>query len=198
MFRALLYFPCAILTFAIGLSLTIPFSLPSPATSHNPNQTAYVTYEETDDLPVHYVEPPIDDRVITSLKIKGIGLDSSYKDVIKKLGKPAKISKAGYDACAEAKNKFIYYLGLEIGFLEGERKGDFTVYHMEISSAKWKLDTGLTTGSHMSEVKRVMGESKLDNYEGFERLIYSGDSGGVAFLFKHEKVSYISWSYVTC
>lgn len=141
------------------------------------------------------------------IKVKGIGLDSTYAQVIKALGKPVKDGKATEEGCIGAFEKEVEYAGLSIYFMDGDSKDGktFEVKGFEVTSAKWSV-SGVKVGDAESVVREKFGSSftSSDDPDGqgdkawFYEFNEEGSPGFLTFVFKDGKVIHINASYQVC
>jgi hypothetical protein len=88
----------------------------------------------------------------TGLKVNGISLDTSYAAIVKKLGKPTReVTTKKIDECIGERLRTIYYPGLTIELVEGERN-TFTMYAFTVTSAKWDV-SGNRVGAAAASVQ---------------------------------------------
>ena len=135
-------------------------------------------------------------------RINGIGAETSYYAVIKKIGKPLRVSKDGYDECGGGFLKTLYYEGFEIKFLSDEKKRDYTVTSMTLISPKWSIAPGVTIGADKKDVRARYGkESSVSVVESGEELFsYTAKTSfdGVFFYFRNNKLIRVEMFQTLC
>jgi hypothetical protein len=140
------------------------------------------------------------------LKINGVGLNSTYPQVVKALGKPVKDGKATHEECIGGREKTVDYAGLSLYFMDGDSRGGktFEVKSFSVTTSKW-LVSGVRVGDTPETVKAKFGAKY--------RLDRRTDNGGLAWhyemndkdgpgmttvIFKKGKVVEISSGYQVC
>jgi hypothetical protein len=132
------------------------------------------------------------------LTIKGIGLDSNDKDVIKKLGKPRSRKSIGFYNCEET--KAIFYKGLEMSLAENTETKNWEVYQIELTSSNFQLDSGIKIGDSIESIKQKIGKDFSERKEKSitELDYYDGNYGWATFYFRNNKLEKINWLYNFC
>jgi len=142
------------------------------------------------------------------LKINGvIGLDSTYAQAIKLLGKPRKETKPVTSECTGDREKSVDYDGLSFYFADGPgpSKRTFRVMSFDITSPKYTA-SGVKLGDTEAVVKGKFGKrftvdadtatgEKTWRYEISER---NGGPGGTTVTFKNGKVVSIGTGFMLC
>ena len=141
------------------------------------------------------------------LKIRGIvGLDSTYSQVLKALGKPIKDGKPTAEECAGGREKSVEYGGLSLSFMDAtsKNKKTFQVTSFEVTSGDWAV-SGVKVGDTATTVRAKFGRNykvETDQETGATSWNYDmGEAvgpGGTRVVFKGGKVVSISSSYTVC
>jgi hypothetical protein len=141
------------------------------------------------------------------VKINGvIGLDSTYAQVVKALGKPVKETKPQKEECTGGHEKTVKYAGLEFYFMDGPSKGGKTyeVMTFDVTSAKYTV-SGVKVGDSEAVVRRRFGRpssTDKDAATGETSWIYLiGDADGpgqTTVTFKNGKVVSLGSAYTVC
>jgi hypothetical protein len=141
------------------------------------------------------------------LKINGlVGLDSTYAQVVKALGKPASETKASMEQCTGGYEKTVEYAGAQFYFMNGtSRDGKtFEVESFIVNSPKWTV-SGVKVGDSEAVVKRKFGGRFTvgkDPETGARMLTYEmGERSGpgqTTVTFKNGKVTKISSTFLVC
>lgn len=140
------------------------------------------------------------------LKINGVGLDSTYSQVTKALGRPAKDGRPTREECIGGREKTVDYAGLSLYFMDGDSRGGktFEVKSFSVTSAKWVV-SGVRVGDTQATVKAKFGskytvDRRTDNgglawdYEMNDK----DGPGTTTIIFKGGKVVEISSAYQVC
>ena len=136
-----------------------------------------------------------------NLRFNGVGLESTYGQVVKALGKPSSETKPVREECIGGKEKTAKYPGLSLSFMDEGGK-TFKVMAFEVTSSKWAV-SGIKVGDSQLTVRRVLG-TKFTNdtnaAEGMTMWTYelAGDTGSTTITFKKGKVVSIGSSYLVC
>ena len=134
------------------------------------------------------------------LRINGIGLGTSETVVLRKIGKPLQIKKGEFNECGGGYEKTFRYSGLEIQLLSDDKRRNFTVIAMEVTSPKW-LVSGIKVGADAKDVQTKFGASLETREEaGLQSWSYvnKGNDGFTGFYFQGNKVVKISWESALC
>jgi hypothetical protein len=141
------------------------------------------------------------------LKINSsIGLDSTYAQIVKSLGKPVKETKAVHEECAGGREKTVKYLGLELGLMDAASKDGktFELVSFTVSSAKYTV-SGIKVGDTEATVRAKFGKkftvdkdaAKNETSWTYEMSDNDGP-GQTTITFKNGKVTSISSSLMMC
>lgn len=138
------------------------------------------------------------------LKIKGVGLDTSYSTVIRQLGKPLRKQqrKSLDDPCFDSPVTFmtLRYSGLIIGLLGDGNGRNFKVTSIEVTSSKWSVASEISVGADVKDVRARFGQpSRTEKESGLQLLhyVHKGD-GGATFYFRANKLVKVAWNLSSC
>ena len=140
------------------------------------------------------------------LKINGIGLDSTFAQVTKALGKPKSDGKATREECIGGREKTTEWEGATFYFMDGDsrNKKTFEVKSFEITSAKYSV-SGIKVGDTEHNVRRHLGTkfTKTDDPEtGTDIWTYdfpeSGNPGSTSIYISRGKVTKITSAHRVC
>ena len=125
-------------------------------------------------------------------RINGIGSETSISAVKKKIGKPLRVIEDGLDECAGGFSKTLYYEGFEIQFLSDEKRRNYTVSSMTLTSPKWSIAPGVRIGTDKKDVRAKYGQPNnvSVNESGEELFSYltRDNFDGVFFFFRNNKL----------
>jgi hypothetical protein len=138
------------------------------------------------------------------LRIKGIGQNSEYRQIVNTLGKPLRVKTVNLpadQACSDERERHrtLIYNGLELVLLRigGGREG---VTAIKVTSSKWET-SGIRIGEDMAAVISHFGvPNSRDIRDGRTILFYvtPGNLGSVKFEFKNEELVGIFMSETLC
>ena len=141
------------------------------------------------------------------LKINGaVGLDSTYAQIVKSLGKPVKETKAVHEECAGGREKTVKYAGLDLGLMDAASKDGktFELVSFEVTSAKYTV-SGLRVGDTEATVQAKLGKKftiDKNTAKGETSWTYEMNDddgpGETTITFKNGKVNNISSSLMMC
>ncbi|MEP7076047.1 MAG: hypothetical protein ABI878_09560 [Acidobacteriota bacterium] len=141
------------------------------------------------------------------LKINGsIGLDSTYAQIVKAFGKPAKDGKPNSEECIGGREKKVEYAGLSFYMMDGDSKSGktFEVKSFFVTSAKWTV-SGVRVGDTQATVKAKLGskytvDKRTDNGGLAWHYEMDDDDGPrtTTIIFKNGKVVEIGSAYQVC
>src|SRR5207237_10363476 len=84
-----------------------------------------------------------------NLKVKNVGIGTSYSDALKQLGKPLSKKKGGSYPCDGGPMITLRYAGLIVKLLESNNnKRNFFVGSVELNSRKW-TSSGIKIGANI-------------------------------------------------
>lgn len=147
--------------------------------------------------------PTISFAEVIELKIKGVGLESTLETVKAKLGKPISEKKSKADENCFSNGEMIMelkYSGLEIKLLGDKDAKNFKVKQMTLTSAKWKLENGITIGATDKQLTKKLGNPEYVFSTPNQTYNYShkGNQSGANFIFKNGKIFKIEWDEFLC
>lgn len=140
------------------------------------------------------------------LRVNGVGLDSSYAQVVKALGKPAIDGKASAEECAGGREKTVEYAGLSWYFMDGDSKNrkTFRAVSFEVTSGNWVV-SGVKIGDSATMVRAKFGRRyKVGKDDVTGETVWDYDMGetngpGTTRVnFRGGRVSGLSSSYTVC
>lgn len=140
------------------------------------------------------------------LKVNGVGLDSTYGQVVKALGKPAKDGKPKNEECIGGREKDVEYNGISFYFMDGDSKNrkTFEVKGFTVTSGKWVV-SGVKIGDTATTVRAKYGRKyEVQNDESTGQIMWNydmGDNNGpgtTTVYFKGGKVVSINSGYQVC
>ena len=139
------------------------------------------------------------------LKVNGVGLDSTFAQVTKALGKPKKDGKATKEECIGGREKMVEFDGASFYFMDGDSKNrkTFEVKSFTVTSPKYSV-SGIKIGDTEHNVRRRLGTkfSKSDDPEtGADIWTYDfpDETPGSTSIYIHRgKVIKITSAYQVC
>jgi len=140
------------------------------------------------------------------LKVNGVGLDSTYGQVVKALGKPTKDGKPKEEGCIGGHEKEIEYKGLTFYFMDGDSKNrkTYEVKVFTVTSGNWVV-SGVKLGDTATTVRAKYGrkyEVQKDDQTGQTMWSYDmgdkGSPGTTTVYFKGGRVVSINTGYQVC
>ena len=141
------------------------------------------------------------------VKFKGIGLDSTYAQVVKALGKPDTEDAAKKEECIGGQEKSIKYAsGISFYLMDGDSKNKktFEVKSFELTAPGIPV-SGIKIGDTPATVKKLYGPKHTtdkDPNTGETTWLYNMNDqdgpGSTRVVFKNGKVSMIASDYQVC
>ena len=156
-----------------------------------------------------FIAAPVFGQTVNPAKVRingGIGLDSTYAQVVKLLGKPVRETKPQNEECTGGHEKTVKYAGLEFYFMDGPSKygKTYMVMSFDVSSSEYMV-SGVKMGDSEAVVRRKFGRPgsiDKDAARGETSWTYPiGDNDGpgrTTVTFKNGKVVSIGSSYTVC
>jgi hypothetical protein len=153
-----------------------------------------------------FATAPVLGQVVNPAKVKfnGIGLDSTYAQVVRALGKPAKDGRPQEEGCIGAREKYVDYAGASFYFMDGDSKNGktFEVKAFDVTSAKYVV-SGVKVGDTEAVVRRKFGRKyTVKTEDGIKNWSYEMDPnrgpGWTTIDFKNGKVVKIASAYQVC
>lgn len=141
---------------------------------------------------------------VAKLRFNGIGLDSTYRQVVMALGKPVKDPKGTREYCAGGLEKTVEYRGATFYFMNGDSRGGktFEAMSFSVTSAKYVV-SGIKVGDPESVVRQRLGTrfEKRQDDDGNDSWSYEFEDPSPGFTtisFSRGKVVKISSAYMVC
>ncbi len=141
------------------------------------------------------------------VKFKGVGLDSTYAQVVKALGKPDTQDAATKEECIGGHEKSIKYSsGISFYMMDGDSKNKktFEVKSFELTAPGISV-SGIKIGDTLATVKKVFGRKYTidkDPETGETIWLYAMNDkdgpGSTRVVFKNGKVTMIASDYQVC
>jgi hypothetical protein len=141
------------------------------------------------------------------VKINGVGLDSTYAQVVRAIGKPASEEAPKAEECIGGREKTVTYPGLTLYMMDGDsrNKKTFEVKSFEVTSARWVV-SGIKVGDSEATVKRKFGHRKFRIEDGpgagEKRWVWDMSDphgpGGTNVIFKDGRVVTIASYLLVC
>lgn len=140
------------------------------------------------------------------LKFKGLGLDSTYAQVVKVLGKPELEDPPKKEECIGGHEKYVSYDGITFYMMDGDSKDKktFEVKGFEVSTSGI-LVSGIKVGDTPATVKKVFGRKytvDTTRVPGETMWYYEMNDrdgpGTTTVVFKNGKVIKIASDYQVC
>lgn len=157
-------------------------------------------------LAVVFVIPVTGQVHPVKLKIKGVGLDATYAQVVRVLGKPVRDDRPTPEECIGAREKSVEYRGLSIYFMDGDSRDGktFEVKSFEVTAGRWVV-SGVKIGDTQAVVRQRYGRRyTVDKHPETGELTWLYDisdtdgPGTTMVSFKDGKVVSISSGYQVC
>jgi len=136
------------------------------------------------------------------LQVNGVALGATYAATVKKLGKPTRdVTNRQIDQCIGSRIRTLYYHGLKLELVEGEKK-TFTVFSFDVTSGNWNV-SGVKLGDASSVIEKQFGKigRTIEREKAGPRWSYDmtdESPGGSNFYFKNGKLIEISSTYEMC
>lgn len=140
------------------------------------------------------------------IKFKGVGLDSTYSQVVKALGKPDTEDASKEEGCIGGHEKSIKYAGIAFYMMDGDSKDKktFEVKSFELTAPGIPV-SGIKIGDTPATVKKLYGPKHTtdkDPNTGETIWLYNMNDqdgpGSTRVVFKNGKVSMIASDYQVC
>ena len=135
------------------------------------------------------------------LRFNGVGLGSTYGQVVKALGKPSRATGPKREECTGGRERDLYYNGASVYFMDEGTK-TFKAVGFEVKSPKYVV-SGIRVGDTQLTVRRVLGSKftvDMDQPSGSTIWTYAmgGETGSATITFKNGKVVSIASAYMMC
>lgn len=141
---------------------------------------------------------PADDLPQTiKLEVKSVDIGTSYRDVLRRLGKPLSSKKRGTNPCGGTKLT-LSYPGLTVNLDPDADEQNFIVVFVEVTSPNWEV-SGISVGASLEDVRAKFGKSsKLRKESGLDTIGYFVTEGYADFYFRKNKLVKVSWELNLC
>lgn len=118
-----------------------------------------------------------------ALNVKGVYLETPYKEIIEKLGKPVKVSEVDIDGdCGIEDQKLLDYAGLQIFVSPNPESKEYGLNSIEITLEKWMIEPGIKIGMSREEVQNKLGRPYGDSKD-VSHLTYITAENNLADLY---------------
>jgi hypothetical protein len=139
------------------------------------------------------------------LKVNGVGLDSTYSQVVKALGKPISNGKPTKEECIGGREKSVKFDGATFYLMDGDsvNRKTFEVKSFDITSSKYSV-SGIKVGDTELSVRRHLGTKfeKQDAESGANVWSYEfedqNNPGFTTIYISKGKVTKITSGYMVC
>jgi hypothetical protein len=133
------------------------------------------------------------------IKVNGVGLGASYREVIRKLGKPSRDYTVEADECVGGQSRYLVYKGLTVEMhARSSDPKDFYVGQLEVTSSRWNV-SGVRIGASPASIRKKFGPSELQNGDkkGEKVLPYFLKApGNLYFHFRRGRLARIETYYI--
>ena len=140
------------------------------------------------------------------IKFKGLGLDSTYAQIVNILGKPGLEDEPKKEECIGGREKYVSYPGITFYMMDGDSKDKktFEVKGFEVSTSGI-LVSGIKIGDTPATVKRIYGRKYTVDTERepgeimwYYEMNDRDGPGTTTVVFKNGKVIKIASDYQVC
>lgn len=138
------------------------------------------------------------------LRVKGVGLGSSYARVVSRLGRPisSKREKILDETCGPAHTLLrLRYKGAVVELMGDLQGRNFEVVTIEVTSAQMLVTPGVKVGLTEQTTRSKLGAPwQTRNESDYLILNYvtKGNDGGAALYFRDGRLVKIQWQYTLC
>lgn len=140
------------------------------------------------------------------LRVKGIGLGSSYASVLRQFGRPLSTKREKivdkYEVCGPAYTSLrLSYEGATVKLMGDLRWRNFEVVSMAITSPQVLIAPGIKVGMTEKEVRSKSGVPFQQRYESDVLILNyttKGNDGGAGLHFVSGRLVRIEWEYTLC
>ena len=133
------------------------------------------------------------------IKVNGVGLGASYREVIRRFGKPSRDYTVEADECVGGQSRYLVYNGLTIEMHpSGENAKAFQVGQIEVTSARWNI-SGVRVGASPAAIRKKFGPSEFQNgdQKGEKFIPYFLNApGNLYFYFRRGKLVRVETYYI--
>ncbi|MBS1793901.1 MAG: hypothetical protein JSS81_08600 [Acidobacteria bacterium] len=132
------------------------------------------------------------------LRVRGVGVGTSYKTLLKKLGRPAARRTGGTFPCdEEGVMMTLEYDGLTVKLIRGSKRRYF-VAAMTVTGAG-RTVSGARIGMRTAAVRKLFGrEQSSDRTKESETLAYYIADGFARFVFRAGRLVRVEWELNLC
>ncbi|RPJ09187.1 MAG: hypothetical protein EHM28_02230 [Spirochaetaceae bacterium] len=141
-------------------------------------------------------------QAIDEYAFQGIQFDfgKTRSEIQARLGTPVKVVESEVQNIhnPEQKDKLymLYYEGLYIQLYHVVENGKELIISVEISSDTYKIKYGISIGTPLSDVKKILGEPDSGTEDTLRYNASEFVMGIVDFSLKNEKVAAIRWTFL--
>ena len=138
------------------------------------------------------------------LKVRGVGLCTSYAGVRHQLGRPRRIERRKDldTTCAPPHRVWtLSYDGLRIALFGGLERDDFQVVSIEVTSSRWLIHPGVRIGTNERETGLHLGAPLAAKDEAGDRVFSypnKGNDGYAIFHYDSDRLVMVSWESALC
>jgi hypothetical protein len=140
-----------------------------------------------------------DEFIDNGAEFLGERIVNSKADVISKLGTPLKVTSKGvrniYSEVMDTVYE-LFYEGLYLEIYEVTLDNRSFVYHIVVTSKKYKSKWGLGVGATKGDLRAILGKPNQSNIHSWSYVVLYGHPDSVRFYFEEGTVRKIEWSYV--
>jgi hypothetical protein len=133
------------------------------------------------------------------LTVNGIALGDTQAQVVRKLGKPSRVTEEAADECIGGQMRTLYYPGLKVRVYGIENR--YTVGDFEVTSSMWNV-SGVKVGMSSAAITKRFGKASSSEIENGTRIWYYHfdveSPGNSNFYFRNGKVVRIYSMYLMC
>ncbi len=130
------------------------------------------------------------------LTVNGVRAGSTMS-AVKKLGKPTKITKRGFDECGGGYRRVLHLPGLAVGVLGDKSTTKATVISLTITSANWRIAPGIKIGATRATIIRLYGKP-VTSYADRLEYVTKENLGGVTFHLRKGKLYRVEMMQTLC
>lgn len=158
-------------------------------------------------LALLFVAAPVFGQAVdpTRVKFKGIGLDSTYAQIIKALGKPVTDEPPKKEECIGGREKHVEYEGISFYLMDGDSKDQktFEVKSFELTTPNM-LVSGIKIGDTQARVRKIYGRKYTTSADAEGQTVWfytmreKDGPGSTRVVFKNGRVAMIAADYQVC
>jgi len=140
-----------------------------------------------------------DEFIDNGAEFLGDRIVNSKADVISKLGTPLKVTSKGvrniYSEVMDTVYE-LFYEGLYLEIYEVTLDNRSFVYHIVVTSKKYKSKWDLGVGATKEDLRAILGKPDQSDIHSWSYVALYGHLDSVRFYFEKDTVRKIEWSYV--